>query len=68
MKNILFCIIIVITPFKEVVPPTRDVTDEFGHVKSLGKTFVVSPVSSTHKSIIKILFCVFQGKSALVEI
>ena len=56
MEDILFCIIIVITPFGYVVPSIRDVIDVFGHVKPWGKTFVVSRVSSTHKSIIKMYF------------
>ena len=32
-EDILFCIIIVITPYRDVVPPIRDVIDIFGHAK-----------------------------------
>ena len=56
MEDILFCIIIVITPFGSVVPSIRDFIDVFGHVKTWGKTFVVIRASSTHKSIIKMYF------------
>ena len=60
MQYIIFCIIIVITHSRDVVPPIRDVIDVFGHVNSLGKTFVVrsvvSWVSSTYKSIINMYF------------
>ena len=66
MEDILFCIIIVITPFWDGVPPIRDVIDVISHVKSWGKTFVVSRVSGTHKSIIKMYFWVPQGKSSLI--
>ena len=55
-QDILFCIIIIITPSKDVVPPIRDVIDVFGHVKTWGKTSIVSWVISTHKSIIKMYF------------
>ena len=52
MEDILFfIIIIIITPFGDVVPPIRDVIDAFGHAKCWGKTFVISQVSSIHKSI-----------------
>ena len=33
-EAILFCIVIVITPFGDVVPSIRDVIDVIGHVKS----------------------------------
>ena len=62
MEDILFCIIIIISPFIDVVPSIRDVIDVFGHVKFWGKTFVVSRVCSTQKSIIKIYFWVSQNK------
>ena len=52
-KNILFCIVIVIISSRYVVPLIRDLIDVFGHVKSWGKTFFVSRVSKTQKSIIK---------------
>ena len=42
--------------FVLIVPPIRDFIDLFGHVKSCGKTSIVSWVSSTHKSIIKMYF------------
>ena len=48
MEDILFCIIIVITPSKDVVPLIRDVIDVFGHIKYPGKTSVVIQVNSTH--------------------
>ena len=44
--------------FEDVFPPIRDAIDVIGHVKSWGKTFVVSQVNSTHKIIIKIYFYV----------
>ena len=54
MEDILFCIIISsISPYVYFVPPIRNVIDVFGHVNSLGKTSVVSWVSSIHKGIIK---------------
>ena len=55
VKYILFCIIIIIIipPFVNVVPSIRDFIDVIGHVKSWGKTYVVSWVNSTHKSINK---------------
>ena len=54
MKIFYFCIIIIIiTPYGDVVPSIRDVNDVIGHVKYWGKTFIVSKVSSTHKNIIK---------------
>ena len=56
MEDILFCIIIIITPSRDVVPPIRDAIDVFGHVKPWGKTFVVTLVSSTDKSIIEMYF------------
>ena len=65
MEFILFCIIIVITPSRDVVSPIRDVIDVFGHVKYWGKTSIASRVSSTHKSIIKMYFLVFQVKLTL---
>ena len=67
MKDILFCIIIIILiipPFEDVVPLIGDAIDVIDHVKYWGKTFIVSRVSSTHKSIIKMYFWLFQGKSA----
>ena len=66
MEDILFCIIIVITPSRYVVPTIRDVIYVFVHVNSWGKTPIVSRVSSTHKSIIKMYFLVSQGNSALI--
>ena len=65
MEDILFCIIIVITPFRDVVPPIRDAIDVIGHVESWSKTSIVSRVSSTHKSIIKMHFGVSQEKLSL---
>ena len=55
MEGSLFCIIIII-PSIDVVPPIRGVVDVFGHVKSCGKTFIVSQVIITHKSIIEMYF------------
>ena len=60
-----FCIIIIISPFGDVVPLIRDVIVVFGYVTSWGKTSIVIWVSSTHKSIINIYFWVSQGKSTL---
>ena len=51
--------IIVITPFKDVVPQIRDFIDVIGHVKYWGKISIVSQVISTHKIIIKMYFWVF---------
>ena len=56
MKDILFCIISVITPSIDVVPLIRDVIDVIGHVNYRGKISVVIRVSSTHKSNIKMYF------------
>ena len=54
MEDILFCIIIIIiSPSEDVVPLIKDIIDVIGHVKSWGKTSVVSWVSSTHKSVIQ---------------
>ena len=66
MKDIIFCSIIFITRFEDVIPPIRDVINVIGHVNYWGKDFIVSQVSSTHKSIIKIYFGVSQEKSALL--
>ena len=48
MEDILFCIIIVITHFRDSVTPVMDVIDVIGDVNYWGKFSVVSRVSSTH--------------------
>ena len=58
VKDILCCIIIIISPFRDVFPLIRDGIGVFGHVKYWGKTFVVSRVSSTHKILLK---CIFES-------
>ena len=61
MEDILFCIIMVITPSRYVVPLIRDFIDVIGHVKSLGKTSIVNRVSSTQKVLLK---CIFYSSKA----
>ena len=56
MEDILFCIIIVITPFGDVVPLIRDVIDVIVHVKYWGKTFIVIRVNNTTKLLLKYIF------------
>ena len=65
MEDILLCIIIVITPSGDVVPPIMDVIDVFDHVKYRGKTSFVSRVNSTYGSQVNgtnylWLYCVFK--------
>ena len=49
MEDILSCTIIIITPFRDVVPPIRDVIDVIGHVKVLRLAYVVIRVNNSHK-------------------
>ena len=44
-----------------------DFIDVIGHVKYLGKTSIISRVSSTHKNIIKMFSWVSQEKLALIR-
>ena len=60
MEDIIFCIIIIIivivTPSKDVFTLIRDVIDVSGHVKSWGKTSVVSRSVVPTNKLLKFIF------------